>query len=55
MMKEVATRIQQDVLQAKLKAAKMSWAEHLERGHTHRFDVTVETVECVKKHQPEVG
>ena len=34
MMKEVATRIQQDVLQAKLKAAKMSWAEHLERGHT---------------------
>ncbi|CAL1130775.1 unnamed protein product [Cladocopium goreaui] len=34
MMKEVATRIQQDVLQAKLKAAKMSCAEHLERGHT---------------------
>ena len=27
-------RIQQDVLRAKLKAAKMSWAEHLERGHT---------------------
>ena len=34
MMKEVAMRIQTDVFQSRLKLAKMSWAEHLERGHT---------------------